>query len=166
MLAHSFFRHHKPEPGTCLANSKPRGLFWAVPVPVWTFCPNPPHHQLDLQYSFMFSGVLQHWHAFYEALPAGMKGVVCNLYWGMVSLWSVPPFSAASVHLQKGEAGVPQFAGSISTLPAGLCLQVPVTEMHMLHLVQQATTMYLLSLHWKKKDKIVSGRALEAESDG
>lgn len=79
-------------------------------MPAWTFCLNTPHHQLDLQYSFMFSGVLQHWHVFYEVLPAGVKGVVCNLYWGIVSFWSVLPFSAVSVHLQRGEAGVPQFA--------------------------------------------------------
>lgn len=94
----------------------------------------------------MFSGVLQHWHAFYEVLPAGVEGVVCNLYWAMVSFWSVLPFSAVSVHLQREEAGVPQFAGSISALPGSLCLQVPVTEMHVLHLVQQVTV-YLLSLH-------------------
>lgn len=94
----------------------------------------------------MFSGVLQHWHAFYEVLPAGVERVVCNLYWAMVSFWSVLPFSAVSVHLQRGEAGVPQFAGSISALPGSLCLQVPVTEMHVLHLVQQVTV-YLLSLH-------------------
>lgn len=75
-----------------------------------------------------------------------MEGVVCNSYWGMVSFWSVLPFSAVSVHLQRGEAGVPQFAGSISALSDSLCLQVPVTEMHMLHLVQQVTTC-LLSLH-------------------
>lgn len=82
---------------------------------------------------------------FMKSFQLGWKEVY-NLYWGMVSFWSVLPFSAVSVHLQRGEAAVPQFAGSISALPGSLCLQLPVTGMHMLHLVQQVT-MYLLSRH-------------------